>query len=392
MYMRENEVAVFNIIKASLWSKECGKLVFSNEIIEELRQQSVDGIAVSVHPDSANEKYFRAAKFAQMLAVQTGVINCIQEAGVPVAIIKGTAAGIYYPNPYLRRYGDIDVLVHPDNYYKAIETLKNHGYLQLGHPGEDVTSFTKQGYQIELHQRPPGLNRVKEGVYIHSFILSGLDSIEVALINQPTVAFPMLPWKQNGLELIWHIREHLYNGLGLRQIIDWMMFVHRYLLLEDRYRDYSDILKQAGLEKLAMTVTRMCQLFLGLNNDISWCKSVDDELCVELMEYIVDQGNFGIKKEDDKTVKALTRYRNPFSFLAAMHRKGMREWKLANEYVVFRPFAWAHTCFWGMKQYIGQGVKNKLLLDLAENKRRQKLFDKLYDGELDGKVTTSFHK
>ena len=70
---------------------------------------------------------------------------------------------------------------------------------------------------------------VKEGDYILQFMLSGFRNIQTARIAQPECSFPVLPWQQNGLELIWHFRVHLYNGIGLRHAIDWMLFVHNCL-------------------------------------------------------------------------------------------------------------------------------------------------------------------
>ena len=393
-FMKVNEDAVLNTIKASLWSQsqDYGNLIFNDEINEELRKQSVDGLAAGVNPAGINDKYFRAAKFAKMLRVQEEVVNCIQQDGIPVVVIKGTASGIYYPEPYLRKYGDIDILVHPDNYHKAIEVLMNNAFIMAERIGEDVTSFTKNGYQIELHQRPPGLERVREGEYIHSYLLSGLEHIETAQIAQPKRSFPMLPWEQNGLELIWHIREHLYNGLGLRQIIDWMMFVYKYLKSDDIYREYRKVLEKAGLETLALTVTRMCQIYLGLDEGIAWCKIADDSVCRELMEFVLDQGNFGIKRQDDKTVKVLTRYRTPFSFILALQRKGLRDWKVAEKYIVLRPFAWAYMSIVEAGKYMSLDGRKRLSADINENKKRKKLFDQLYQGEYEGKMSFSHNK
>ena len=42
-------------------------------------------------------------------------------------------------------------------------------------------------------------------------------------------AFPMLPRLANGLVLLAHMRSHIRVGLGLRQMIDWMMYVEREL-------------------------------------------------------------------------------------------------------------------------------------------------------------------
>lgn len=315
------EKELFEITKGSLWAGSPREFHVTNEIIKELQNQAVDGLALSIIPNSEKNRYLRAAHFAQIMSVQSAVIKCLKHAGINVAVLKGIAAGIYYPAPYLRRYGDIDLLVHPVQYLSAIKILQENGYKLSEDGEEDVTVFTESGFKIELHRRPLGLERSKERSFIESHILAGLDEIELARLDQPKMKFPMLPWSQNGLELIWHIRVHLYNGLGLRQIIDWMMFVDKCVNTTERYKEFESVLIQSGLANLAIVVTRMCQIYLGLDEAISWCGDADDSLCEELMTYILDQGNFGTKRDDDKAVKVLTKYRNPISFFIALQKK-----------------------------------------------------------------------
>ena len=108
-------------------------------------------------------------------------------------------------------------------------------------------------------------------------------NIQQAKIDMPNCQFPVLPWQQNGLELIWHIREHLYNGLGLRHIIDWMMFVHFFLRDTAQFNSFYKVLEGTGLYNLAKTITRLCQLYLGLEGDFAWCLDIDANTCNELM-------------------------------------------------------------------------------------------------------------
>ena len=95
-----------------------------------------------------------------------------------------------------------------------------------------------------------------------------------------------------------HISQHLENGLGLRQIIDWMMFVHK-CLPDENWPEFQVLASNIGMETLAIVMTRMCELHLGLPERM-WCKSADNELCGQLMDYILACGNFGEKKQ--KTV------------------------------------------------------------------------------------------
>lgn len=375
--VQENQ-ELFDIIKASLWSNCIINSDISDNTRKELRDQRIEGLAINVLPEYEREKFQQASRFLKMISVQKEVIKILSQNNIDAVIIKGLAAGIYYPSPYLRMYGDIDILVHPRRYREAADALCQGNILMTETLRKNATHFSKNNISIDLHECPPGLNRVKEGTFIHEYLLSGLDDIQNTEIHQLLCNFPLLPWKQNGLELIWHIREHLYNGLGLRQIIDWMMFVNACLHTESTYTEYKDVLEQAGLLTLAKTVTRMCQLYMGLDDSIAWCKDVEETLCHDLMSYLLDQGNFGTKKKDDKAAKVLTRYRNPLSFLIRMQQKGVREWKPAREHAVLRPFAWVHTGVKGVSRYAEKGGLTKLEMDLEENRKRRELFDQLY--------------
>ena len=74
----------------------------------------------------------------------------------------------------------------------------------------------------------------------------------------------VLPDDENGIVLLSHIRQHLESGLGLRQIIDWMMFVRSYLNDEMWFSSFHEKAQRTGLESLAVITTKMCQKYLGL--------------------------------------------------------------------------------------------------------------------------------
>ena len=103
----------------------------------------------------------------------------------------------------------------------------------------------------------------------------------------------MFPPLENGLVLLEHINQHLEEGLGLRQILDWALYVDKALDDDAWEYTFAPVVRRLGLERLAITVTRMCQLYLGLRSDITWCASADEKVCDSLMNYIMEQGNFG---------------------------------------------------------------------------------------------------
>ena len=380
--MTEENKLLFDIIKASLWGGFITQPI-PDSVLWELRAQTVEDLTLAALPNAGSAKYRCVAQFVRMAAVQTEALRVLEEVQIPAAVIKGTASGKDYPVPYLRWYGDIDILVRPENYQKAIEALKQDGFIQKGDTGKNETHLFKNNQLVELHQSPPGLDRVKEGSFILHYLISGLDDIQQAEIAQPHCTFPILPWKQHGLELIWHIREHLYNGLGLRHIIDWMIFVDHYLRDDNQFDVFRSVLDKAGLLSLAKAVTKASQTYLGLAGDFLWCADVDENTCTELIEFILDQGNFGVKRTDDKAAKVLSRYHSPILFLKGIQQKGLNDWSAAQKHPALKPFAWIHTVIVAVKQYgFSKEGRQRLSEGSKENKKRKELFEHLYGGDV----------
>ena len=380
--MTEENIQLFDVLKTAIWGGKSYEQKIHDSIRKELRAQAVEGLTAQIFGESDKLKYLLVSNFIKMASTQEKTILLLQKASITVAVIKGTASGIYYPTPFLRTYGDIDLLVHPSNYREAISVLLAAGYTSDGNIGEYHTALSDGQFLIELHQSIPGINDVAEGKFILRFMLSGLDEIENGVIEEPYCVFPMLPWKQNGLELIWHFREHLYNGIGLRHAIDWMLFVNARLSTEEEFDEFRPVLENSGLLLLARVVARMSQLFLGLTNTINWCKDVDDSICRDLMDFILEQGNFGHKKSDDKASKVLTRYNRPFYFLKGLQSFGTREWGAVQNCSLLRPFAWIYGVIQGIKMYSGRGGMKRLKGDLTEHRNRQKMFEGLYGKKL----------
>lgn len=360
------------------------------KVYTELQNQAVLGItadAALLHneiPEAIKQEWKKqrtlcVAKYCYMAMKQREVCDILQEANIPVAVMKGMAAAIYYPVPETRAMGDIDLIVLPTVYNAAVKLLKDNGYKASGGDINDYhTALNKGDVIIELH-RSPGI--VKDRIYgenVRKYVLSGINNIEECKMGP--FRFPILPVKQNGMELIWHIRQHLYNGLGIRQIIDWMMFVVKNLD-DNHYQDYREDLEKCGLNNLAIHVTRMCQKYLGLQKEtITWCRDADDKVCDDLMMFVLEQGNFGRKKEtEDKMVKVLSGYTSLMMLLEKFQAIGEKEWSLARKYPRFKFLAWIY----GGGKIVGNSFlqsKNisKTIQDYKIARRRRKMFKKLY--------------
>ena len=273
--------------------------------------------------------YQSKAHYMQMLYEQDSLVSILKSKEIPFVILKGTAAGIYYPVPSLRTYGDIDFYV-PDSSYKIAETLlKENGYDYIT-KNDRQSVYCKNGIEFELHNR---ISRDENS--INDIVVKELNTVDCHLGKS---FFPCLPSNENGLVLLWHIMHHLkFSGIGFRQIIDWMLFVHKELddnVWENHFRSLA---LEAGLEKLAITVTYMCKKWLGLTDEITWCDKADEEVADLLLARIFYDGNFGGERFLFESIKLAIRNEGLFRYL---QRAGMENWKSAQKHVVLRPFAW----------------------------------------------------
>ena len=285
---------------------------------------------------------------------------------VPFVILKGTSAAQYYPNPLYRLMGDIDIMTNRgEDFEAAYDALIKAGYRVVKNCDREI-GLAKNGIIVEVHRYFASLNDVEKAKYLDDLIIENINPSHV------------LPDLINGLVILEHISQHLENGLGLRQIIDWMMFVHK-CLPEDKWPEFQQMARQIGLEMLAIVSTRMCELYLGLP-ERSWCQSADKRLCEQLMDYVLACGNFGKKRiNDSDTVEfILSRSRNPQLTYRLLQQRGEVNWGAAKKHPILRPFAWIYQA----GRYFIRGLKRdnalyEFSIEYAEAKKRIELFEAL---------------
>jgi hypothetical protein len=307
---------------------------------------------------------------------QEEVAQLLAEAGIPCAILKGASSARYYPKPEYRCMGDIDLLVLPEDLDRTLALLPE-GWKAMSQDHRHV-ELRCNSITLELHHRFSNFR--DEGLcrFLDACVYEGVRQGQTVSLG--SYSFPCLPKKSNGLVLLTHINQHMESGLGLRQIIDWMLFVDREL--DDRFwqEEFASTARYLGLEKLAVTVTRMCQLHLGLRQDITWCKDADIELCEELLEHILCQGNFGRRapKKMNTAVSIISATKNLPRLFKELQRIGMRNWGAAQKHRILRPFAWLYQGF----RFIGKAFKKEkpfrfLLQALKTEKKQGSLLDRL---------------
>ncbi len=291
--------------------------------------------------------YQSKARYMQMLYEQSLLIRLLKANSVPFVIFKGTAAAVYYPVPSLRTFGDIDFYVSEENFNFTSSLLGNNGYFLIEQSDRHYT-YIKNGIEFELHRKINSIHYKN----IEKLYINGLkNSIEYRIGN---TSFPGLPIYENGIVLLGHIIAHLkQSGIGLRQIIDWMMYAQNELDNKVWSEQFCPLAREAGLEKLAITVTFMCKKWLGLTDEITWCDDADEEVAYQLLIRILDDGNFGYDRAPSEIINSSIKNEGFFMYL---QRSGVLMWPLAQKYAVFRHFAWLYQLF----RYAGKGLTSWL--------------------------------
>ena len=89
-------------------------------------------------------------------------VQRLDSVGIPVRVLKGTASShLDYPDPALRTYGDVDLLVPGDHYEQAVRLLVSDGaHRRYPEPrtgfdrrfGKGCSLRTPDGLEVDLHR------------------------------------------------------------------------------------------------------------------------------------------------------------------------------------------------------------------------------------------------
>lgn len=383
MTMDSTIQSALNIIKESLWGNGASPDPAEAEgVYAFLNKHAIQAIPAGViksieMPDALREKWNRRIfqqiyYYMTIVNEQEGILAALAKENVPVVVLKGTSAAQYYSIPQYRTMGDIDLLVKKEDFHRAEKAMLAHGYITTEDDNDVDRHITlkKSRISVELHWRFASEN-----------VIDNPSAFDEMLYQDIECGRTVLSTPQNGLVLLEHIAQHLNEGIGLRQIIDWMMYVSK--CLDDKaWRDrFQDLAEQTGLEKLAVHVTKMCQIYLGLTEDhITWCEQADEKACESLMNYIINCGNFGHGREswESGEITKIPSPMHPIKLLRYLQKRGEKGWILLRKYPGLKPVAWIYQ----MNKYIRlakesrpQGISVKQTYDMGS--MRRKLFKQI---------------
>lgn len=215
-------------------------------------------------------------------------------------ILKGQGNNLYYPEPFSRMPGDIDIwitkgrepfLPTKEHRKRVLEYLKRT--FRASHTQIHHTEFAYKQVEVEAHFFPGMLNSPWHNHRLqHWFNEQAAEQVahkvqlpkEAGTISTPTLRF-------NLVYQLFHLYHHFFDeGIGLRQMVDY------YLLLLAAEPDKSLVsdkeLRRLGLRHFAGAVMWVLEETLGLDKG-KMLVPPDERRGKVLLEEILNGGNFG---------------------------------------------------------------------------------------------------
>lgn len=243
------------------------------------------------------------------------LLKRLSDYGLHGTILKGQGIARLYDFDYddklneigtlgrLRQSGDIDVYVDC-GLEKAIEFAKaseqtNNLYVYK-HMHLNIWDDT----EVEMHIRPEVLLNLWKNRKLQKWFKKHQNEIQGSRfkvrggeIITPTVEF-------NVFYILLHIYRHfLYEGVGLRQIVDYYYVLRTIQKFESfRVQEYVEVVREFGMEKFAKGLMWVMREALGMPREwMLW--EPDEKEGKYILKQVMTGGNFGHYKEREINVK-----------------------------------------------------------------------------------------
>lgn len=262
-----------------------------------------------------------------------------------VLIVKGLICRSLYPQPDNRQSNDEDLYVQKEEFEIVTEILLKNNFTIVS-KSDDVTTFIDpiSGLSIELHTALFSLESKAYGNYQRYFdqafdecIVHRIDGVEVY----------SLEYTQHLLFLILHFVKHFFHGgVGIRQVIDIVMYSEAYGDKVDWNRLY-DILKVLNIYVLIVNLFAMAHDQLEFDyTKIRVPEGIDKSDYQDLFDDIMDAGIFGQSSSErihSATITLNTISDGKTSVLKSIFpslKEMQGKYKYLNKYPVLLPFAY----------------------------------------------------
>lgn len=237
------------------------------------------------------------------------VVEELSCAGIASVLLKGQGLAQYYPKPELRQCGDIDLYVGLDRYADSYDVLRplaseidDKKSLEVGKHYD----FFVGKVAVEIHRYSDRYPTSRLDRIYQEVSLDGLNRNLVPMqfggqqVNTPSDDY-------NAFYIFSHLFHHfLINGLGARQLCDWMLFLRSRAEHIDMQR-LNDTLTRLDMLRPWQAFGCVLVKYFGMPQEMfPFYDPSQEHKAEKIVRRLMDEGNFG--KERDVYKKRGTNY------------------------------------------------------------------------------------
>lgn len=196
----------------------------------------------------------------QQIAVMNHLTYVFSQQNMETMVIKGQANGLMYPKPFHRAPGDIDIYLFGD-YAKGNDIARILG-ADVNEGWYKHSEILYKGEIVENHRFFVHTREGKRSKLLQNELEEGLNNTEWNTFSQSNVLLPPVQW--NAKFLTYHACAHfLTEGLRLKQVLDWAMFLDKEQENVD-WAEFYAFCDRYHLRRFTDAMTSICKDYLSV--------------------------------------------------------------------------------------------------------------------------------
>lgn len=263
------------------------------------------------------EKYNR---IINLKAVE--VTQYFEKKGMEAILLKGQGLATLYPNPLHRTPGDIDLWVNADR--KVLMDICNKELKSKEFTYHHIDVKMADGIELEVHTTPSWMYSYFRNRKLQKLFKEWAKDAKYIELPEGVGKVKVPSDEMNRMYLLIHLYRHVFHeGIGLRQMADYALFLSKGCTEEEKSRTMG-YLKELNMTKFAGAVMYVMKEVFGLEEKYLFT-SPDKKRGKILLQTILEGGNFG---KYDISIDRKIKKDSAMSFIT----RNARNLKLIKEY------------------------------------------------------------
>ena len=234
------------------------------------------------------------ARFSRRAALAEVLCGELAQKGIDVMTMKGLVVRGCYPIPELRTFGDVDLVIRPQDRQACHRWMLEQGFA-VKTDWEPVYSYTRDDEFYEIHTQLLEVD-VSDKADHRAYFRQGWEHAAQTAPHR----WQMTP-EFHFLYMLTHIAKHVTGaGAGLRMYLDVAAFLRH----SGGQLDWAVITRELDtlrLRRFADTVLTAVEAWFGVTAPTDWTRT-EETLLAEFTDFTVSGGVFGRIGRDSGTV------------------------------------------------------------------------------------------